>query len=177
MTPGGSRHAVRNKTPAVHVSSLQGKKSICEMQSGMAHALAPARQGVLEMKTMALVLCAALCLASTALAADVTGTWTGTLLPDGANGNGDTALMTIRQEGDKVIGSAGPNQSQQYPLTGSVKDDRLTFEIKANDGRSLTFDLQITGDQMTGRGEMRRDGQPVGTAVLTLKREPAKTQN
>jgi hypothetical protein len=129
------------------------------------------------MKTTVMVLCATLYLVSTALAADVTGTWTGTLVFEVGNGETETALMTLRQEGDKVTGTTGPNPSAQFPVTGSVKDDRLSFEAKVGNGRAISFDLQITGDQMTGRGELRRDGKSVGTAVLTLKREPAKTQD
>jgi hypothetical protein len=127
-------------------------------------------------KTILAIVCVTLCLASTALAADVTGTWTGTLLPDG-NANADTVLLTIRQEDDKVTGSAGPNPTNQFPLTGSVKDDRFIFEVRRNETRVISFDLQIKGDQMTGRAEFKVDGQLAGTAAVTVKREPAKTQN
>ena len=129
------------------------------------------------MKTIALVLCATLFLAATGLAADVSGTWTGTLTFEVGNGESESAFVTFRQEGDKVTGSAGPNQQQLFPLTGAVKDDRLSFEVKRAGDRSIRFELQITGDQMSGRGQLVRDGQSAGTAVLTLKREPAKTQN
>src|SRR5262245_50941520 len=107
------------------------------------------------MKTMAMVLSATLCLAPTALATDITGTWTGTLVFEVGNGESETALMTVRQEGDRVTGTTGPNPSAQFPLTGSVKDDRLSFEVKVGNGRAISFDLQITGDQMTGRGELK----------------------
>lgn len=128
------------------------------------------------MKTMLVLVCVTLCLASTALAVDVTGTWAGTIAFDGGNEQ-EAALVTIRQEGDKVTGSAGPNPTNRFPLTGSVKDDRLNFEVRRNVARVIIFDLQIKEDQMTGRAEFRMDGQLVGTAAVTLKREPAQTQN
>jgi hypothetical protein len=129
------------------------------------------------MKTMLMVLCATLCLACAALAADATGTWTGTLAFEGGNGESESALVTIRQDGDKVTGTAGPNPSQQFPLTGFVKDDQVSLEVKVASGRSINFELRLNGDQMTGRGELRQEGQVFGAATLTLKREPAKIQN
>jgi hypothetical protein len=34
----------------------------------------------------------------------------------------------------------------------------------------LSFVLKISGDELTGRGEMKRNGQVIGTATLSLKR-------
>src|SRR5689334_9732234 len=108
------------------------------------------------MKMTVLLLCAVLLAASSALAADVSGVWTGTLIPDGRD-KGDMALIVLRQEGDKLTGTAGPSQSEQHPLlNAAIKGDRITFEIHA-DNRVLSFDLKIAGDQITGRAEMRQD--------------------
>jgi len=125
------------------------------------------------MKMTVLLLCVVLLAASAALGADVSGVWTGTLTPDGRD-NGDTALLIFRQEGDKLTGTGGPNQSEQHPIVnGAIKGDRITFELQASERRVLSFDLKIAGDQITGRAEMRQDGQVRGAATINLKRESA----
>jgi hypothetical protein len=125
------------------------------------------------MKMTVLLLCAVLLAASSALGADVSGVWTGTLTPDGRD-KGDTALLVLRQEGDKLTGTAGPNESEQHPLlNAAIKGDRITFEIQPREDRRFSFDLKVVGEQITGRAEMRQDGQVRGNATLSLKRESA----
>jgi hypothetical protein len=129
-----------------------------------------------DMKMTVLVLCLMLLAASSALAADVSGVWTGTLTPDGRD-NGDTALLILRQDGDKLTGTGGPNQSEQRPIAnGAIKGDRITFEVQAAESRVISFDLKVAGDQLTGRAEMRQDGQVRGAATINLKRESANAK-
>ena len=128
------------------------------------------------MRKTLLCLLVMLCLASAAFGADITGAWNG-IIVDATSGNKDSALFTLKQEGEKVTGTAGPNATEQFPVSGTVKGDEILLEVQAGEGRFITVALKITGDQMTGRMEMRRNGQIAGGANITLKREAAKTQN
>jgi len=73
-------------------------------------------------------------LAATALAAaDVTGTWRGTLTPDGRDAG--PALLILKQEGNAVTGTAGPDANESHPISkGKVDNDTVTFEVETPDG-------------------------------------------
>ena len=60
-------------------------------------------------------------------AADATGTWTGTLAPgDGTSG---PARLVLKQEGDKVTGTAGPDATAQHAIeNGRAENGNLTFK-------------------------------------------------
>src|SRR5713101_2240051 len=74
---------------------------------------------------------------------DVSGKWSGTL--EFKNSSGETgsgsAYMILKQEGNKISGSGGPNEGEQHPLReGKLEGNRLTFE--ALDGeKTMYFDL------------------------------------
>jgi hypothetical protein len=82
----------------------------------------------IDMRTMLRILCAILSLAPTVFAADVTGTWTGTLSPD--RGGGQPLVLILIQTEASIAGSGGPNQDVQYPIEkGTIKEDRVTLEV------------------------------------------------
>ena len=124
------------------------------------------------MKKMLRILCATLWLASTVFAADVTGTWTGTLSPD--RGGSQPMILVLRQAGDTITGSGGPDQNRQYPIEkGTIKEDHITLEVITPQDRVYIFDLKLSGDQIKGRGELREAGKTLGMATIDLKRELA----
>jgi hypothetical protein len=95
----------------------------------------------------------------TALAADVTGTWRGTLLPPNTNdaAAAEPFIATFKQEGDKITGTIGP-ENQQLPLTtGTITENKLTLTI-AQGTRVMTLDLTLDGDKITGTAARVRDG-------------------
>ena len=95
----------------------------------------------------ALVLLAAafsLCL----VAGDASGKWSGSFKPDAENGS-LSLYMVFQQDGGKLTGSGGPNESQQHPMqNGKIEDNRLTFEVPAGKG-TFIFDLKLAGDEIT----------------------------
>jgi hypothetical protein len=127
----------------------------------------------IDMRTMLRILCAILSLAPTVFAADVTGTWTGTLSPD--RGGGQPLVLILIQTGATIAGSGGPNQDVQYPIEkGTIKEDRVTLEVvQAPRNRVYSFDLKLSGNQMKGRAELKEAGQTLGMATIDFKREPA----
>ena len=68
-------------------------------------------------------------------ATDVSGKWSGFPI-----------YLTLKQDGDKVTGTAGQTEDDQIPFqTGSIEDDRLTLHFG-----SAEIDLTVRGDEMTG---------------------------
>ena len=107
------------------------------------------------------------------IAADATGTWTGTLT-DATSAGGDKpgpAYLVLKQEGTKLTGTAGPNANSQRPIqNGKAEDGNLTFEVVLSEGRTMKFTLKHEGDEIKGdiRGE---GGGETKTAKLAVKRE------
>jgi hypothetical protein len=105
--------------------------------------------------------------AATISAADVTGTWTGTLTP--GDGEPRPAHLVLKQGGDTVSGTAGPDASEQRPIqNGKSENGKVTFEV-AGEVTVMKFVLKLEGDEMTGDVSRERDGQ-VQTAKLAVKR-------
>ena len=114
------------------------------------------------------LLCAALLTvfsAVTALASDVSGTWSGQM--SGPNGESFDLSFTFKQDGAKLTGTvAGP---QGDPLTineGKVEGEKLSFSVSFND---MTFQHtgEISGDEIKLTTKASGDF-PGGT--ITLKR-------
>jgi hypothetical protein len=107
-------------------------------------------------------------LAATTLAgADVTGSWKGTFTPDGRDAG--PALLVLKQDGDAVTGTAGPDESERHPISkGKVEKDSVTFEVETPGGL-MKFALKQKGDELAGDVSRERDGQQQ-TAKLAVKR-------
>lgn len=106
---------------------------------------------------------------------DVTGKWSGTLesKKDDGDMKSDPAFMILKQEGNRLSGSGGPNEAEQHALqNGKVDGDKLTFEI-VTEKLTLAFDLRTHGDQITGDLTGKKDGE-TRTAKISLKRVAEK---
>ena len=107
------------------------------------------------MKTLR-VLLGALLLAASAVSAqpaDVTGTWKVTI---SIGDESMTGMAVLKQTGDKVEGSIGPDERNQHPLDGVAKGNRITLTTHPRPGRTVAFDkcdLTVDGDTMTGTTE------------------------
>ena len=101
-------------------------------------------------------------------AADATGTWKGTFTPD--NRDAGPALVILKQTGNTVTGTVGPDESERNEITNvKVTGDTITFEVLREEGK-MKFVLTQEGDTLTGQATRERDGQQQ-TAKLNLKRE------
>jgi hypothetical protein len=104
-------------------------------------------------------------------AADVSGKWSGTLefKSDAGETKSGPALLILKQEGNKVTGSGGPNESEQHPIeNGKIEGNRLRFEATGGHG-PMYFDLKVDGDQISG--EIKRGKESTtDTAKISLKR-------
>ena len=107
--------------------------------------------------------------AASLAAADVTGNWKGTFTPDGRDPG--PALLVLKQEGDAVTGTAGPDETERHPIrAGKVKNDTVTFEVETPGGAVMKFSLKQNGEELSGDITRDRDGQPQTAAKLTVTR-------
>ena len=125
---------------------------------------------------MKAILLGVLLSAATLNAADVTGRWSGTMDFKSAGGTTESgpAYMILKQEGSKVTGTGGPNESEQYPIqNGKLEGDKLTFE-SVTGGDTMYFDLRVKGDQIDGDIKASGDAGDKSTAKISVKRIAAK---
>jgi hypothetical protein len=115
-----------------------------------------------------LVLASALALSATDN--NVTGKWSGpTVLarPDGTNEDG-SAFAILKQEGSRITGTAGPDETTQWPITkGAIAGDKVTLEVKDADGvTTYKLSLVLEGDHLKGPFTFNTsDGQTVSAKV------------
>jgi hypothetical protein len=119
-----------------------------------------------------LSLCALLLLVlspALAMAADITGTWVGTM--KGPDGNGDFQLsFTFKQDADKFTGSVLGPQGDPISFTdGKIDGNKITFTVSFN-GMTITHEGTVDGDEikMTTKSDAGFGGD------MTLKRAPAQ---
>jgi len=103
------------------------------------------------------------------MAADVSGTWTGTLgVP--RSDHKEPQFFILKQDGKKLSGSGGPDAVEQYPiLNGSVENDVVTFELTSGAWK-FNYDLKAVGQEMTGYLHLKSKEGDTRTAVVVLKK-------
>jgi len=114
-------------------------------------------------------LAAVLVLTVVAMAADLTGKWSGKFKVDG--GDHDVPqLFILKQQGKMLTGSGGPNAGEQYPIeNGRIDGNEVRFELTTGEWR-FAYDLQRT-EQDGLKGDLKL--QSVGdsrTAKVSLAR-------
>lgn len=93
-------------------------------------------------------------------AADLSGKWSGSIdvVEDGQTRT-VAVFLILKQDGSKLSGSAGENESDQHPITkGTLDGEKLSLEVDGGDA-TYYLDLRVAGDQMTGdarRGDSTR---------------------
>jgi hypothetical protein len=109
-----------------------------------------------------------------ALGADeLTGKWSGSF--DITNSNGetkaDTAYMSLKENGGEVTGTAGPNAEKQWTIQkGKLEGQKLTFEVRMEDGGLLVFNLTFDGASIQGDVKGTGNGGEEMSAKTNLKR-------
>lgn len=100
-------------------------------------------------------------LALGASAADVSGTWSGTLKITGPDGQtqDDTIHLILKQDGGKLTGTAGPSAGEQLPIEkGAVEGTKVTMEVPLPNG-GFKFDVALEGDHLKGDVTLAAGGQ------------------
>jgi hypothetical protein len=113
---------------------------------------------------------------SPAASAGLTGTWSGTLRPmvDGQSKGDESAMMVLKQDGDVITGTAGPDAGQQLAIakgkiTTTKEGTAVTFEVTAGSGMVLQFDLKLVDGHLKGGAKAERDGQKMTAEVDVTK--------
>jgi hypothetical protein len=120
------------------------------------------------MKNILSIILLALAFAMVAMAADVSGKWSGSFMPEGQEASG--AYLVLKQSGSTLTGTAGPDADTQWPITdGKVEGNKLTGVATNPDGVSYRFTLTADGDSIKGNIEVAMGGQTV-KATLDVKR-------
>ena len=115
----------------------------------------------------------AFCLiAITAFGADVTGKYAGTITPQepGGESHKDGAYMDLKQDGDKLTGVAGPNESETHNISnGKIDGDTVTFEIDTGK-MVMRVVLKHDNGKLQGEATAERDGAKI-RALLELSKK------
>jgi hypothetical protein len=110
--------------------------------------------------------------AATSLLADVTGKWSGSFDITGPDGttNANNLLLDLKQTGGDLSGTAGPNEEHQFAISsGKVNGDTLAFEVNAEDGPSLKFEVRLENEHIVGEAKGEMQGMKM-SAKLNLTR-------
>ncbi|MGA3185527.1 MAG: hypothetical protein ABSF22_00325 [Bryobacteraceae bacterium] len=106
-------------------------------------------------------------------AGELTGKWTGKFdmtTSDGEDRSG-SAYMGLKLDGTTVTGTAGPDESKQWPIkNGKLADHKLTFTVETDEGGLIDFDLVFDGDTIRGNANGTGNGGEKMSAKLDLKR-------
>lgn len=95
-----------------------------------------------------------LLLVSTAIAADLSGKWSGTFRAAGADHDVPQVFL-LKQDGSRLTGSGGPDESEQYPIENPrVDDDAVTFELTTGEWK-FSYHLKMSGPRLTGDLELK----------------------
>ena len=118
------------------------------------------------------------CLAAALMAADVSGTWKGSVVVDDPT-SGSTIDTQVRaelaQKADTVTGAIGRQEDQSGESIKNAKLDgtRLTFEVSSAEANGLIkFTLTLDGDRLDGEMSGTMDGTAISGKVH-LKRQAA----
>lgn len=117
------------------------------------------------MKRLVLV---TLLLTISAMAADVSGKWSGRFKVDG--GDHDVPqLFILKQDGNKLTGSGGPNDNEQYPIeNGAIDGDHVKFEVTTGEWK-FSYNLKVANASMIGELELKSVNDR-RTAKVTLSK-------
>jgi hypothetical protein len=99
-------------------------------------------------------------LAMSAMAADISGKWSGTFTPEGQDAN--AAFMVLKANGSTLTGSAGPDENQQWPISGGkIEGNKLSGQVTSPDGATYKFTLMLEGEHIKGNVEAKSGDQSI----------------
>jgi hypothetical protein len=115
------------------------------------------------MKILVCTLLIALC-AISAMAADVSGKWSGTFTREGQDPS--NVYMVLKQTGSTLTGTGGPDEGEQWPIAnGKVEGGKISGEVTSTDGAVYKLNLVLEGDHLKGEVTATRDGQTMKAKV------------
>jgi hypothetical protein len=103
--------------------------------------------------------------ATFALAADVTGAWTGQA--PGPNGESFQLTFTFKQDGAKLTGTVAVPQGPPLDISnGKMDGDKISFDVSFN-GTTIKHDGVVNGDEIKLNSKSDDPNFPASTLTLT----------
>ena len=109
-------------------------------------------------------------LSATMLAGDITGTWSGPMeMKKGDETKTDSAYLVLKQSGNEVTGTVGPNEEKRLPITkGTAEGDNIYLEAVVEGENKMVFRLKIDGDKLIGELKAEGPTAPPVSGKMTL---------
>jgi hypothetical protein len=106
---------------------------------------------------------------ASAMAADFTGKWSGEGV---TNGEAHALYFVLKQMGDTVTGTSGPDASEQHDFTTiKVDGSKIVLDVTIGDNGSLHFELEGEGDSLKGTVRVKH-GDTSESGTVTMKKIP-----
>jgi hypothetical protein len=104
-------------------------------------------------------------------AADLSGKWAGTVdMKEDGNAQAMSVVMIVKQDGNKLTGTAGVEEDQHPIQKGIVDGDTVTFEVDS--GEAIYYlELKLDGDQLSGAAKAGPDGEKMKIALKRVKQD------
>src|SRR5271156_1532851 len=119
------------------------------------------------MKSVLLSLLLAACW--TLSAADLTGKWAGTVdIKQDGEAQTIPVVMVVKQDGNKLTGTAGPEEDMHPIQKGVVDGDTVTMEVDSGDA-IYYLELKVDGDAIAGSVKQGADGEKTKIALKRVK--------
>jgi hypothetical protein len=106
-------------------------------------------------------------------AADVTGTWTGSMaMTKGDETKDDSAYLVLKQTGTEITGTIGPNADKRLQITkGTADGDNVYIEAVVEGDNKLVLRLKVDGDKLIGDLKAEGPTAPPISGKMTLSKE------
>jgi hypothetical protein len=104
-------------------------------------------------------------------AADLTGKWAGTFdMKQDGDSQTIPVVMIVKQDGNKLTGTAGTEEDQHAIQKGVVDGDMVTLEVDA--GEAIYYlELKVDGDLISGAVKAGADGEKMKIALKRVKQD------
>jgi hypothetical protein len=104
-------------------------------------------------------------------ASDLTGKWAGTVdMKQDGEAQTIPVIMIVKQDGNKLTGTAGPEEDQHAIQKGLVDGDTITMEVDSGE-EIFYLELKVDGDQITGAVKQGTDGEKMKIALKRVKQD------
>ena len=106
-------------------------------------------------------------------AADVTGTWSGTMaMTKGDETKDDSAYLVLKQTGAEITGTIGPNADKRLEITkGTADGNSVYIEAVVEGDNKIVLRLKVDGDKLIGDLKAEGPTAPPISGKMTLSKE------
>jgi hypothetical protein len=103
--------------------------------------------------------------------ADLSGKWSGTVdLKEDGETRTIPVIMVLKHEGNKLTGTAGPEEEQHPIQNGNVDGDNVTMEVDS--GEAIYYlELKVDGDAISGKVKQGADGEKMNISMKRAKQD------